>query len=111
MAELTEFDIKLCETIQNSGSTKGAGSTFAEMLESLGLESTDANIEKVSESLRKLQKAQYVYKIAITENIAPEYFTTQKYWQEREDTWMGPKFGKKILRAKGVSDTNPRMDY
>ena len=109
MAELSEFDIKVTETIQNAGATKGAGATFEEILSLLGLEATDADVRKVSESLRKLQKAQYIYKIAITENIAPEYFTTQKYWQEREDVWMGPKFGKKILRAEGVSDTNPRL--
>lgn len=111
MAELNEFDVKLAEAIQNSGATKGAGATPDEMLDALGLESTEENIKRLGESLRKMQKTQYIYKIAAVHPGMPdEYFTTQKYWQERETYWMGARFGKKVTRVPGVPDDNPPIE-
>ena len=106
MPELSTFDIKVCETIQNANPVKGAGITADELLDALEMEPTETNVQKLTESMRKLQKAQYVYKMAISENLPPSYFTTQRYWQERESYWMGPKYGRKPTKLD-VPEDNP----
>jgi len=99
MPKLNEFEIKLAETIQNSGATKGAGATIDEMMSSMGLEGTEENVAKVSEALRNLKKQWYVYEIpAVHSGMPDEYFTTNKYQQEREVWWGGTKYGRKVTR-------------
>lgn len=92
MAQLTEFERELAEVIQTAGATKGAGCTIDEMIASTGSEDDP---EKVKRALRTLLKQWYVYKMdSVHPGLPDEYFTTNKYQQEREIWWGGSRFGR-----------------
>jgi len=93
MAQLNDFELQLAEVIQTSGAAKGAGCTVDEMIAATGSED---NPEKVKSALRTLLKEWYVYKMSsVHPGLPDEYFTTNKYQQEREVWWGGTKYGKK----------------
>jgi len=99
MSELTDYEVQLSEVIHQSGATKGAGATINEMIAAMSTDGSETDTQKVLSALKKLQKTWYVYKIpAVHEGMPDEYFTTNKYQQERELWWQGAKFGKKIIR-------------
>ena len=91
MAKLTEYELKLAEVIQNANPQKGAGCSIDEMIAAMG---EDGNPEKVKAALKNLVSGWYVYKMQSAHPGFPDqYYTTNKYQQEREIRWGGKRFG------------------